>query len=93
MTLDDAKTHLLAGGWFGQVYDQVPDGQRAELAAWYTACNAVPALGARMRVPAGVPVPGPELTGDGCKRCGGLMVRTGTCMTCQGCGDSSGGCG
>lgn len=32
-----------------------------------------------------------EVSGDMCK-CGGLMVRTGTCMTCQTCGSSSGGC-
>jgi hypothetical protein len=32
-------------------------------------------------------------TGDICSGCGGLMVRTGTCLTCQGCGASSGGCG
>lgn len=27
-----------------------------------------------------------------CKKCGGMMVRTGSCMTCLRCGDSSGGC-
>ncbi len=27
-----------------------------------------------------------------CKKCGGMMVRTGTCLTCMDCGDSSGGC-
>jgi len=27
-----------------------------------------------------------------CRKCGGMMVRTGTCMTCLQCGDSSGGC-
>ncbi|MCL4403877.1 vitamin B12-dependent ribonucleotide reductase, partial [Patescibacteria group bacterium] len=27
-----------------------------------------------------------------CKKCGGMMVRTGTCMTCLQCGSSSGGC-
>ncbi len=27
-----------------------------------------------------------------CKKCGGMMVRTGTCMTCLQCGNSSGGC-
>jgi hypothetical protein len=34
-----------------------------------------------------------RLTGDICHSCGGAsMVRTGTCLTCQDCGDSSGGC-
>jgi len=27
-----------------------------------------------------------------CKKCGGMMVRTGTCQTCFQCGSSSGGC-
>ncbi len=27
-----------------------------------------------------------------CRKCGGIMVRTGTCNTCLQCGDSSGGC-
>lgn len=27
-----------------------------------------------------------------CRKCGGMMVRTGTCMTCLQCGTSSGGC-
>lgn len=27
-----------------------------------------------------------------CRSCGGIMVRTGTCMTCLQCGSSSGGC-
>jgi hypothetical protein len=32
-------------------------------------------------------------TGDSCQECGSFaMVRTGTCMTCQSCGSSSGGC-
>lgn len=31
-------------------------------------------------------------TGEMCTECGGFMVRTGTCMTCQSCGSSSGGC-
>lgn len=35
-----------------------------------------------------------EATGELCRKdgCGGMMVRTGTCLTCQSCGDSSGGC-
>lgn len=31
-------------------------------------------------------------TGDTCRNCGGLMIRTGTCMTCTQCGDTTG-CG
>ncbi|MFH1162350.1 MAG: vitamin B12-dependent ribonucleotide reductase [Candidatus Jorgensenbacteria bacterium] len=47
-----------------------------------------------------VPVPvAPKLNGNGtvtgetvCRKCGGMMVRTGTCLTCLQCGESSGGC-
>ncbi|MEX1014298.1 MAG: vitamin B12-dependent ribonucleotide reductase [Candidatus Paceibacterota bacterium] len=30
---------------------------------------------------------------NACKKCGGMMVRTGTCETCIQCGESNGGCG
>lgn len=34
-----------------------------------------------------------QFSGDICQDCGSTsMVRTGTCMTCQACGSSSGGC-
>lgn len=37
--------------------------------------------------------PAPRYSGDVCHTCGSPnMVRTGTCLTCQDCGDSSGGC-
>lgn len=39
--------------------------------------------------------PKPQLSlpdGGVCPRCGGMTVRTGTCTTCQTCGES-GGCG
>ncbi|PIP30142.1 ribonucleoside-diphosphate reductase, adenosylcobalamin-dependent [Candidatus Jorgensenbacteria bacterium CG10_big_fil_rev_8_21_14_0_10_54_38] len=41
----------------------------------------------------------PRFNGNGivtgetaCRKCGGMMVRTGSCLTCLQCGDSSGGC-
>lgn len=35
-----------------------------------------------------------QAMGEACQRCGVMaLVRTGTCITCQACGDSSGGCG
>lgn len=40
-------------------------------------------------------LPGPQLkvpTGKTCSRCGGVMQRTGSCYTCQTCGDNTG-CG
>ena len=35
---------------------------------------------------------GSTQAGTVCRNCGGMMVRTGTCMTCFQCGTSSGGC-
>lgn len=45
----------------------------------------------------GFDVPKPKTNGSiisdtVCRKCGGMMVRTGTCLTCLQCGDSSGGC-
>lgn len=38
-------------------------------------------------------LPIPRLSGDICQTCGSPnMIRTGTCLTCVECGDSSGGC-
>ncbi len=34
----------------------------------------------------------PVIADTVCRKCGGMMVRTGTCLTCLQCGDSSGGC-
>lgn len=31
-------------------------------------------------------------TGDVCQTCGGMLVQTGKCRTCQACGTSDGGC-
>ncbi|MEK7209519.1 MAG: vitamin B12-dependent ribonucleotide reductase, partial [Patescibacteria group bacterium] len=30
--------------------------------------------------------------GTVCKLCGGMMIRTGTCLTCRQCGEANGGC-
>lgn len=46
-------------------------------------------------VPEGANGSGPVVvpTGDVCRDCGSPeMVRTGTCLTCQACGSTSGGC-
>lgn len=34
----------------------------------------------------------PQQTGETCRECGGMAVRTGTCTTCTECG-TTGGCG
>lgn len=40
-----------------------------------------------------VSVPLGQFSGDLCPECGGAkMLRTGTCLTCQDCGGTSGGC-
>ena len=39
-----------------------------------------------------MPSPVPQYSGDECEICGGFMAWTGTCKTCQSCGNS-GGCG
>lgn len=38
------------------------------------------------------PAPVPRPTGDVCTTCGGMLVQTGKCRTCQSCGSSDGGC-
>lgn len=35
---------------------------------------------------------GVEYSGTVCKLCGGMMIRTGTCLTCRQCGEANGGC-
>ena len=44
--------------------------------------------------PAPMPAPkaGSKISETMCKKCGGMMVRTGSCQTCLQCGESSGGC-
>ncbi len=37
-------------------------------------------------------VNGSVSSGIACQKCGGIMVRSGTCMTCLQCGEASGGC-
>lgn len=108
MTLDEARAAIRSGAHYGDVYEHLGPADGAELAAWYVREPGVPNLAARqptaaapdperpLREISGVPkheAPVPVPTGDTCKRCGGLTVRTGTCLTCQSCGDSSGGCG
>lgn len=89
MTTDDAKNLVSNGTPFGDVIEHVAPGDQPELREWYVRNPSVPNTAARERAAVLVaPVP----TGDVC-RCGGMLVRTGTCYTCQGCGDSSGGCG
>jgi hypothetical protein len=52
----------------------------------------VAGVGIRTRIKS-APFAEPMLTGELCQDCGAFaMVRTGTCLTCQVCGSTSGGC-
>ena len=86
VTIHEARERIRAGAEYGSVYELLPEHERGALAEWFVREPGMPNLAARR---AALPVP----TGEMCLRCGGLMARTGTCMTCQGCGESSGGCG
>jgi hypothetical protein len=53
----------------------------------------IPPAERNLRELSGVPRKGMIFTGDICTRCGGSnVVQTGTCRTCQDCGENSGGC-
>lgn len=86
MTLMEAKEEIRVRGVpFEVVFPQVEDHNQEVLKAWFVTATGVPNLVARH---ARQPLP----SGNLCK-CGGMMTRTGTCETCQSCGESSGGCG
>jgi hypothetical protein len=87
VTLTEAHDAIRRGAEYGPVCEQVPEADREALAAWYVAEPGLPNLAGRKASRCSVP------TGNPCGKCGGLMVRTGTCETCQSCGESSGGCG
>lgn len=92
VNLDDAKNLVLNGTPFGDVYEKVPEADRLAFKGWYVTTPGVPNLAGRERSQP-VAKPKPETTDQLCRDCGGFMVRTGTCYTCQSCGSSSGGCG
>ena len=86
--LEAARSAVLAGARVGAVFPLLErDEDRDALKAWFVRAAGVPATPVR---PAALL---PQQTGNACGRCGGLMVRTGTCETCQQCAHSSGGCG
>lgn len=88
MTLVDAKNLILHGEPLADVIEHVAEGECEELKRWFCETPGLPNLKARA---AQATRAAPASTGEVCK-CGGLMVRTGTCLTCQSCGESSGGC-
>lgn len=88
MTLDEAQAMVRRGVLYGDVFSLVDESAQSQLKEWYLSEPDLPNLAGRTKKQV-VPVP----SGDMCNKCGGHMVRTGTCMTCSSCGESSGGCG
>lgn len=95
LTHDQAADLIRRGMRFGDVAPLLgDDAARDQLREWYVRADGVPVNPVRPAPPQVQTAPPVRTaTGDLCPRCGGLMVRTGTCSTCQSCGDSSGGCG
>ncbi len=86
MTITEAQEEIrVRGTLFSVVFAQVEEHNQEELKLWFVKAAGVPNLRARHTRQ---PLP----SGNLC-RCGGMMVRTGSCETCQCCGNSSGGCG
>jgi hypothetical protein len=84
---DEAQALITTGVEFGYVYPFVHgDEDRAQLKDWFVHTATIPNLHARRQA-------NTEVNGEGFCKCGGMLVRTGTCLTCQLCGESSGGCG
>lgn len=95
LSLDAAVCMLQGGCRFGDVQEQVALADRDALKRAFVldpACGPEP-KGGRKPIPKCPPKPNAEASDQLCPRCGGFMVRTGTCLTCQSCGESSGGCG
>lgn len=88
MTIDEAQDFIKAGVTFGDVFPLVDPVHHGALREWFVRTPGLPCLAARTPTAAGT-----APSGNACPRCGGLMVRTGSCETCQACGESSGGCG
>lgn len=84
MTLDEAKEMVTKGVEFGTVFSFVPEEDRELLKRWFVLCPGLPNKAARAASVG---------TANLCPKCQGIMVRTGSCETCQSCGGSSGGCG
>lgn len=93
MELSEAKNLVSNGAPFGDVYERLSEADRLAFKGWYVTSQGVPNLAARARQQPVAPRPKAEVSDQLCKDCGGFMVRTGTCFTCQACGNSSGGCG
>lgn len=104
MNLNDATRMIDGGVKFGDVFPFLddPEGDGDKLRAhfcWGPGGRPAAAVSVRPAKPAGLMPKAVETAramgyeGDPCGNCGALkMKRTGPCLTCDACGQSSGGC-
>ena len=85
MRLEDAQNLVTGGVAFGDVFEHVVTSDQELLKDWFVHSEALPNLALRSRAVA-------VSSGNLCRVCGGMLVRTGTCECCSFCGESSG-CG
>lgn len=85
MDLESAKAMLERGARFGDVYPLLSPEDQETLRYWFVRTDNLPNLSMRTAQPQ-------TSSGNICKKCGGMLVRTGTCETCQDCGENEG-CG
>jgi|ERR1051325_3927818 hypothetical protein len=99
MTLEDAKQQALSGSNFGVIYPALDNEDvRRLFKAWWLYDSRLPIyrlssqeaglLRVKTAQSSGMTVE----SGNGCTICGGLMIWTGRCQTCNSCGNSPGGC-
>jgi hypothetical protein len=93
VTLDQARFMVLGGAKFGDVYPLLVPDDRRPFKDWFVNEPAVPA---RAPSPTDMIIAARDMgyTGDACPNCQSMkMTRAGSCMRCQDCGNSDGGCG
>lgn len=99
MTCEEGQALALKGVRFADIYPAIiMEEDRRLFKSWWLAEPTVPTSrispqeAGLLRVRAMEAQDRAVVSGNGCTVCGGLMVWTGKCQTCQTCGNSSGGC-
>jgi len=99
MTYTEGQNLALDGAKFGDVFPALySDDDRRLFKAWWLAEPSVPKTrlspqeAGLLRVRTMQADHRAAESGNTCTVCGGLMVQTGKCQTCQSCGNSPGGC-
>lgn len=88
LTLEEAKNALRRGIKFGEVYPYLNEPANGDL------LKAFFAYGKHLEHDASAEARAKGYTGDTCTTCSSMcMVRVGTCLRCDSCGSTSGGCG